>query len=533
MAEIKDWNTSAASNNSTPPDGWPENMQFSAVNDTAREGMAVVARYFKDTNGTVTTGGSANTYTLTPNRTVTAYTDGDIYLFQANHTNTGASTLNVSSLGAKNVLTHDGAALPAGELTSGGRYLVSYDGTQFLLLGSVGGNYARTDTAETFDSTVNIAGALGLGGRITDTNNSISYIDLVNIGTGNPGFNFAPGDYLDYDLTNNIMNFSTGGAARLQLDSTGATVEGDVYLSNTKGILIEDAGGTARDVLNLDANDDLQIGDDTHVDNTYIRANVQVDLRVNGSQHLYCNGSSVVLAKDMLPGVNNTYDSGSATFAWADIYSVNAPTTTSDARMKENITSLTDLSLDLINLLNPVSYKWKDYVEEVVEEAAKDEKVVLRPVTEVVIEPKLIKEWDEQRQAFIQREIEEEVERVVYDDFPILDAKGNPVLDAEGEPVVEQKQRMEEVVIPASEAVTREQEHTHRRTHYGLIAQEVEQALITAGLDPNQIGAFIHDRENDRYAVRYNELIAPMIKSIQVLSGKNDALEARVAALEL
>jgi hypothetical protein len=45
---IKDWSTTAASNNSAPPDGFPENMAPSAVNDAARETMAQVRSWYED-----------------------------------------------------------------------------------------------------------------------------------------------------------------------------------------------------------------------------------------------------------------------------------------------------------------------------------------------------------------------------------------------------------------------------------------------------------------------------------------------------
>ena len=45
---IKDWSTTAASNNSAPPDGFPENMAPSAVNDAARETMAQVRTWYED-----------------------------------------------------------------------------------------------------------------------------------------------------------------------------------------------------------------------------------------------------------------------------------------------------------------------------------------------------------------------------------------------------------------------------------------------------------------------------------------------------
>jgi hypothetical protein len=44
MSETYEWSTTAASNNSAPPDGWPEEMRPSEVNNSAREMMAAIAR---------------------------------------------------------------------------------------------------------------------------------------------------------------------------------------------------------------------------------------------------------------------------------------------------------------------------------------------------------------------------------------------------------------------------------------------------------------------------------------------------------
>lgn len=133
MAELKGWDVAAANNNDTPPDGAPEGMAPSAVNDVIRENMAVIARWKGDNDGTLDSGGSSNAYTLTPNGTYSAYSRGDTFTFEANHTNTGSATLNVSSLGAKTIKHVSGATLSANQLLSGGVYRVVYDGTDFLL----------------------------------------------------------------------------------------------------------------------------------------------------------------------------------------------------------------------------------------------------------------------------------------------------------------------------------------------------------------------------------------------------------------
>ncbi|MGA0101406.1 MAG: hypothetical protein ACO3HF_05100, partial [Burkholderiaceae bacterium] len=102
MSDVQTWSTTAASNNSAAPNGFPEGMPPSGVNDAAREVMAAVARYREDTDGVNTSSGT-NTITLSSSRTMTAYAQGDMYTFKAGGTNTGATTLNVDGLGAKDV----------------------------------------------------------------------------------------------------------------------------------------------------------------------------------------------------------------------------------------------------------------------------------------------------------------------------------------------------------------------------------------------------------------------------------------------
>jgi len=102
-------------------------MAPSGINNSARENMAALARWYKDSNGSLTSGGSSNAYTLTPNRTISAYASGVEFLFAANHANTSTATLNVSSLGAKDLRDRDGAALASGDIESGAILHAVYD----------------------------------------------------------------------------------------------------------------------------------------------------------------------------------------------------------------------------------------------------------------------------------------------------------------------------------------------------------------------------------------------------------------------
>ena len=124
MAELREWDTSAANNNDAPPNGWPEDMNYSEVNNSARENMAVLARFERDTRGTLATGGTANAITITPAGTYAAYFAGMQIAFTAGLSNTGATTVNVSALGAVSIFDVAGNALSGGEIVAGGNVCI-------------------------------------------------------------------------------------------------------------------------------------------------------------------------------------------------------------------------------------------------------------------------------------------------------------------------------------------------------------------------------------------------------------------------
>jgi hypothetical protein len=139
MADISasNWSETDASNNSAAPDGAPEGMAPSGVNDTMRAMMGGVKRFWDRINGVLTSGGGTTAYTLTPTVALGSYVTGERFTFKANATSTGAATLNISALGAKNIYKMANAAVAAtvaGDLVDNMMYEVVYDGTQFILL---------------------------------------------------------------------------------------------------------------------------------------------------------------------------------------------------------------------------------------------------------------------------------------------------------------------------------------------------------------------------------------------------------------
>lgn len=81
--------------------------------------------------------GSANAIAVTLAPAITAYTEGMIITVKMAATNTGATTIDANSLGAKNVYKMINGtlyALGAGDLAINGIYQMRYDGTQFQLM---------------------------------------------------------------------------------------------------------------------------------------------------------------------------------------------------------------------------------------------------------------------------------------------------------------------------------------------------------------------------------------------------------------
>ena len=75
MSNISEWSTTAASNNSASPDGFPEGMAPSGVNDSAREVMAAVRTWYENAQwidlGHTATFASATSVTIATDLTAT------------------------------------------------------------------------------------------------------------------------------------------------------------------------------------------------------------------------------------------------------------------------------------------------------------------------------------------------------------------------------------------------------------------------------------------------------------------------------
>ena len=95
-------------------------------------------------------------------------------------------------------------------------------------------------------------------------------------------------------------------------------------------------------------------------------ATLQVNgqLRFASVEYFEDGGTNEIASRgDIRPTSDNTYDLGTPTYRWDDVYATNGTIQTSDIRDKENIRDLT-YGLSEILKMRPVKFTWKNNPEQ-------------------------------------------------------------------------------------------------------------------------------------------------------------------------
>jgi len=162
-------------------------------NGSAATDSATLGQVQASTTKLITVSGTDTlTGTLLP--VLTAYVTGQMFYFVAGATNTGAVTLNIDSLGVRNVTRHGSVALVAGDILSGEVCVVLYDGTRFQLLNPA--SYTN----------LNVTGVLSLAAG-TALLPSLAFSGDSNTGLWSPAAD--------------TLALSTGGVERWRVSSSG------------------------------------------------------------------------------------------------------------------------------------------------------------------------------------------------------------------------------------------------------------------------------------------------------------------------
>jgi len=250
---------------------------------------------------------------------------------------------------------------------------------------------------------------------------------------GNIYIQAKSGEYSINCNDDGAVQIYNNNSLKLNTDSSGIEVTGRIALSDNL-----DMPDNAKVILGT--GDDLQL---------YHNGTINVIKTMNGTINIRYSGQEMILAEpsgevalyydnskklktyntgvlfygDIRPdNTSNDRDCGVNGAKWDDVYATNGTIQTSDRNEKNTIVA-SDLGLDFINKLNPVSYKFNNKT----------------------------------------------------------------------------------------------------RTHYGLIAQDIETVLNDIGKPSSGFAGFI--KEDDSYGLRYNEFMSPLIKAVQELAAKVAALE--------
>jgi hypothetical protein len=246
---IPNWEGSAGSNNQSSPAGFPENMAPSGVNDSAREVMAAIARLHADTDGAILTTGSANAYAMAASQTISTYVTGHVFSFIASFGNTSTASLNVDSVGAKQITKQHDAALVSGDIEAGQIVTVAYA--------------ASTDTFQMLSQSALAATVYQTQGDVLDDFNTLGVVSSdgeIIVGTGSGAFAYESGATARTSLGLTIgTDVQTQSAALDDLDSLGVVgSDGEIIVGTGAGAFAYESGATARTSLGLTIGTDVQ-----------------------------------------------------------------------------------------------------------------------------------------------------------------------------------------------------------------------------------------------------------------------------------
>lgn len=232
-------------------------QKHTGVGNAAARDQYAAAGQVQDQSFThvATVGGTADTITLTPTLAISAYAAGHQFSFVASGANTGAVTVNVSGLGAKNLTKEGTVALAAGDIASGAVVRIQYDGTQFQLVspsatnGDVLGPASATDDRiAAFDGTS--GKLLKDGGKlIADLQDDVVTTrgDVVRGGSAGTAERLALGS------ANQVLK--SDGTDAAWANETPITTRGDIVRGGSTGVAERLGVGTNGQVLTSDGTD--------------------------------------------------------------------------------------------------------------------------------------------------------------------------------------------------------------------------------------------------------------------------------------
>jgi hypothetical protein len=168
--------------------------------------------------------GSANTYAISMTPNETAYAAGQVFFFKATNANSGASTLNVDSIGAIDIKKYHNVALVSGDIVQNQLIGVVYDATtsDFVMITPTPTAPITTTTAAQTNIT-----SLGTLTSLTIDNLTING-NTITADSGALNLTPASGSAIVFDGTINVDAGEVTGATSITSTAFVGDITGDV-----------------------------------------------------------------------------------------------------------------------------------------------------------------------------------------------------------------------------------------------------------------------------------------------------------------
>jgi hypothetical protein len=292
------------------------------------------------------------------------------------------------------------------------------------------------------------------------------------------------------------------GTHTYALDTNGGTFSGGpIRLGNNAAIVARNSGNTSDvSIVNFNASS-LYMGG-------------------SGVTAIFANASAT-----FAPVLDNTIPCGLNSLRWTAVWAVNGTIQTSDPSLKTNIQPL-PTALPLIMQIKPVTFNWiiggytqqEELVEQVVQDTATEE--YFEEVVEMV------------NGKAVQSKVAKTREVLLWDTHQVVDEDGKPVLNrviigknhAE-RPIYDTVPKTFQTPVMVKKLVAKQVsvEKPGKRTHWGFLADNVQEVMASTGLD---FGGYVED-ENGTKHLRPDQLVPVLLKAVQELAERIAVLEAR------
>ncbi len=340
--------------------------------------------------------------------------------------------------------------------TSGAAYFRSLNGTATTYIGSDSSNTALFGTSsahrvrfisnDTERMTILSDSKVGIGTSAPEQNLTVKAQNR-EISIGDSGLNNYPelrahatGDKTSYAhmLYNAYSHtWKNSGTNKYYISAGSYAAYYGAATNEGMYIIFYDSDSNTMSYVGSPGNDDLHLRGSASNGYLYMAA--------GGTWKFYTTNNSTT---GFLPYSDNTFDLGSSSTRWDDVYATNGTIQTSDVNLKKDISDAT-LGLNFIKALRPVEYKWKD--------------------------------GSRKHQGFIAQEVK-------------------TVLDAQAD--------------------------SAEQSMWGLNTVKEGTKVMRPITDENDIPQKTEVDNEPRQSLRYTEIIAPLVKAVQELTTRLEALES-------